>query len=169
LPVFGPCGTASWNPPYCGIVWGLTPYGARLGHTDRATGQITLHPALLDPRQAVVWKHILAELLGVAYARDVLLHELVHVALKEGDRAGWAYRDAAHNTDEWCAEITRITPLLGLPEIQAEPVKPRRVDGKVRRVARDGHLERAQIAAWPHPLRPPEYYVAENTKIPVPI
>ena len=84
------------------------------------------------------WKGIPADLLGVAYARDVLLHELVHVGT-EG---------AEHNSEDWCWEIVRITPLLGLPKVQAEPVKPRRVNGEVRRLARDGQLERAQIATW---------------------
>lgn len=47
-----------------------------------------------------------------------------------------------------------IPPQLGLFQIPAEPVKPRRVNGKVVRRELDGHLARADIAHWPHSLRP---------------
>jgi hypothetical protein len=144
--------------PYGGVVFGLTPHGACLGHCNAATGRITLHPSVLDPQSDEAWG-VPATQLGVAYARDVLLHELVHVAFPAGH----------HNSSEWCGEIERITPLLGLKPIKAQPVHPRMIDGKNRRVARDGYLARAAIASWPHSLRTPSYYVRDNRKIHVPI
>lgn len=72
---------------------------------------------------------------------------------------------AAHNGWPWCTEITRISSLIGLGDILAEPVNPRWIsdgDGPARsvRVAHEGHLTRRQIAAWPHSLRPAGYYPA---------
>jgi hypothetical protein len=39
----------------------------------------------------------------------------------------WGARQGIYNGPEWCAEIMRITPLLGLAPILAERVKPRGV------------------------------------------
>jgi hypothetical protein len=62
--------------------------------------------------------------------------------------------DSSHNGAPWCAELERLSlVVLGFP-VKAEPVKPRRVDGKVTRRARDGYLTRDQLAHWPHSLRP---------------
>jgi hypothetical protein len=149
---------------YHGIVWGLTPHGRNLGYTSNPR-RITLHPALLDPR-GDAWA--ISSQLGTRHAADVLLHEMVHVALFA---PGVDNPDSTpyHNTAEWCAEIVRITPQLGLPPIKAAPVKPRRVDGKVVRQPLDGYLSRSDIAHWPHSLRPAGYYVADAEPIAVPI
>jgi hypothetical protein len=149
---------------YHGIVWGLTPHGSRLGHTSH-TRRITLHPALLNPK-GDAWK--IRDQLGTRYAEDVLLHEMIHVALFEKG-VDHNHDEGHHNTDEWCAEIMRITPRLGLPPIKAAPVKPRRVNGKVRRLQLDGHLSRDDIARWPHSIRPAAYYANGNDRIAVPV
>jgi hypothetical protein len=159
---------------YHGIVWGLTPHGKRLVHTRR-TGRITLHPALLDPQSADPWdleELTDIEVLGAAYATDILLHEMVHLALF-ADGVEHADGNSHHNTQEWCDQIMRITPQLGLDPVKAEPVKPRRIrtgdgESKAVRKAFEGHLSRAQIARWPHTLRPAGYYTA-NGRIHVPI
>ncbi len=143
---------------YHGIVWGLTPHGHLLGYTSNPDNRITLHTALLDPR-GDAWR--ISNKLGERYAADVLLHEMVHVALHAAGVAS-DERDGQHNTVEWCAEIVRITPQLGLPAIKAAPVKTRRVNGTVVRQALDGHLSRSNIARWPHPIRPPAYYDREG-------
>jgi hypothetical protein len=70
--------------------------------------------------------------------------------------------DAGHNAEPWCDEIMRITPLLDLPPVQAEPVKPRRVNGKVVRLARDGFLSRDDLASWPHTIVPADYYTRDG-------
>jgi hypothetical protein len=145
---------------YHGVVWGLTPHGHNLGHTWRDSRRITLHPALLDPH-GDAWS--IRDQLGMRFTSDVLLHEMVHVLLN--DRGV----NSEHNSDEWCAEITRITPALDLPEIKAAPVKPRRVNGKVVRRPLDGHLPRDAIASWPHSIRPGVYYGRDTERIRVPI
>jgi hypothetical protein len=148
---------------YHGIVFGLTPHGHRLAHTY-PSGRITLHPALLDPR-GDAWEQEYK--LGARHAEDVLLHEMVHAWLFD-TTPDHASDEGGHNIDEWCTEIVRITPGLGLPPVKAAPVKPRRTDGAVRRMLLDGHLSRADIAHWPHSLRPAGYYDREG-RIPVPI
>jgi hypothetical protein len=159
---------------YHGIVYGLTPHGGRLGHTY-SSGRITLHPALLDPQSFDPWLLKEAtdgiEVLGAAHAADVLLHEMVHVALFA---AGVEHDESKshHNTREWCDEIMRITPQLGLPPVKAAPVKPRRIrigdKSKVVRKPLDGHLPRAVIARWPHTVRPAGHYTSDG-RIRVPI
>jgi len=134
---------------YHGVVWGLTPHGSRLGHTYVETGRITLHPALLNP-QGNAWER--GEELGALYAEHVLLHEMIHAILS--DRG----EDGAHNGEPWCAEIMRITPLLGFAPILAAPVTQRRVEGKVTRIPKDGHLDRDTISRWPHTIAPKGTY-----------
>jgi hypothetical protein len=148
---------------YHGIVWGLTPHGGRLGHTY-ASGRITLHPSLLAPQESA-WG--IRDQLGARYAEDVLLHEMVHSSLFERDISN-SSRHPHHNTEEWCAEIMRITPQLGLEPVKAAPVKPRRIKGVVKREPLDGHLSRDDISHWPHSLRPAGYYTSEG-RIHVPI
>lgn len=143
--------------PMRGVVWGLTPHGRNLGHCWQS-GRITLHPALLDPRSDA-WR--LERYLGAGYARDVLLHEMVHALLftrgVEHD----------HNCGAWCAELIRLAPLLGLGRILAAPVLPRRVDGKVRRLQLDGHLSRREMASFPHSLRSKAWYEANRSRLPI--
>jgi hypothetical protein len=79
---------------------------------------------------------------------------MVHAALRDAGVQGTDDDQGEHNTEPWCEQITRITPQLGLTAIQAAPVRPRRIDGKVTRRALDGHLSREDIAHWPHSLRP---------------
>jgi SprT-like family len=141
--------------PPSGIVWGLTAHGARLGHCH-CDGRITLHPALLDPKSNA-WG--IEPYLGEAYAADVVLHEMIHALLFHRGV------DAEHNGEPWCAEIVRLAPELGLEPIRAAPVVPRRIDGKVRRLPLPGHLDRKTIAAFPHPLRPKEYYRNTNGRL----
>ena len=79
------------------------------------------------------------------FAEDVLLHEMLHVALfamgVDNDK-----EHPHHNTEQWCAEIMRITPALGLPPVKAAREKTRRIDGKVARRALDGHVPRGDIS-----------------------
>jgi hypothetical protein len=140
---------------YAGIVWGLTPHGTSLGHTE-PSGRITLHPSLVDPSTARPWGRP-ARRFTDRLACDVLAHEMVHALLF----ARGVARDESgghHNCPEWAAEIMRLSPLLLGVEIRAEPVRPRRIDGKVTRSARRGFLPRSKIAAWPHSVRPAAYY-----------
>jgi hypothetical protein len=147
--------------PARGIAWGLTPHGHALGYTAPLSGRITLHPALLDPRSDA-WG--VSEYLGEGYARDVLLHEMVHALLI--DRG--FHRDdeeGSHNIPAWCHQVERLAPLLGLGTVLAAPVKPRRIDGKVTRLALPGHLDRGTISGFPHTLRPRSWYEANRDRM----
>jgi hypothetical protein len=157
---------------YHGIVFGLTPHGGCLGHTSPTTGRITLHPALLDPQSDDPWLlKWRGAGLGARFAADVMLHEMVHATLHDRGVTN-THRNPHHNTVEWCDEIMRITPQLGLDPVKAAPVKPRRVriDGEsvVVRKELDGHMSRNDIGHWPHTLRPAGYYTAKG-RIHVPI
>ncbi len=74
----------------------------------------------------------------------VLLHEMVHAWLVHTGE------DPSHEGRPWCREITRLSALLGRPEIKAEPQKVRRVNGAVKRVVPDGSIDRMAAARWPH-------------------
>jgi hypothetical protein len=143
--------------PMRGIAWGLTPHGGHLGHCQQS-GRITLHPALLDPRSDA-WR--LERYLGEGYARDVLLHEMIHALLFE------RVVKHDHNTQPWCDEVMRLAPLLGLGQILAAPVLPRQVEGKVCRLQFDGHLSRREMASFPHSLRPKSWYEANRGRLPI--
>ena len=78
---------------------------------------------------------------------------MVH-ALLNARGVGHDDRGGQHNLPEWCAEIERLSPLLFGVAIKAQPVKPRRVDGKVCRKQQPGYLSRSQAARWPHSVRP---------------
>ncbi len=161
---------------YQGIVFGLTPHAGRLGHTS-PSGRITLHSALLDPRdEETVWSLPVA-MMGTGYAADVLVHEMVHAWLfQQGIQS-----DESHNCQPWCEQITRISPRLGLGQIRVEPVRPRRVANPARetdptaaktivvRKERDGFLSQRQLAYWPHSCRDPRWYGDRNERIYVPL
>lgn len=134
--------------PYAGLVWGWVPDRAGMAHTNQRTGRVTLHPALLYPPRPRMFG-LPSTLLGVAYARDVLLHELVHVATR-----------AEHNTTRWCREVSRISPLVGLPAMTAAPQRGR--------TSAPGTLLASQVATWPYTLRTVEHYQADNRKVYVP-
>jgi hypothetical protein len=149
--------------PYRGVVFGLTPHGGHLAHCSQ-TGRITLHPALLDPQGETIW-HQPHSCFGVAYAEDVLTHEMIHALFRaRGIPSSGAQGE--HNTKHWCEEITRLSTLLGLGEIKAQRITPRRGLG---RVAKPGYLTQLELATWPHSLRPKGHYEAKNQKIRVPI
>lgn len=131
------------------ILFGLTPHGGCLGHYSHGKS-ITLHTSLLR-RDSDAWQ--LTGLLGERYASDVLLHEMVHQRLWE-----IGYRGAeSHECAEWCDEITRISPLIGL-DCKAKLIKRKRVDGRQLRIPDAGYMTQAQISTWPHSMRPRNYY-----------
>lgn len=135
---------------YVGIVWGLTPRGARPAHTA-PSGRITLHPALVEPASPEPWDRPRAQLTD-RFARDVLLHELIHQALyAKGEPSG---PEPHHNTRAWCEQIVRLSRLELDREVKAQPIHPRRMYGKSIRQHKPGYLSRARIANWPHSVRP---------------
>jgi hypothetical protein len=137
---------------YHGVVWGLTPHGGKLGYCEPSE-RITLHSSLVDPRGTKPWGWE-SDRFTDRLARDVLLHEMIHAQLFARGNVQRDDRGGHHNTPEWCAEIERLTPLLLDIEVKAEPVRPRRIEGKVTRKTNPGHLTRADAAHWPHSVRP---------------
>jgi hypothetical protein len=137
------------------ILWGLTPHGRSLGFYNPRDGHITLHTSLIQPR-GDAWR--IRSLLGQRYARDVLVHEMVHASQAEllGHKAFGG--NETHNCVSWCSEIERITPLLDMPPILAKPVRQKRISGSVRWYSEPDYLSRKDIASWPHSIRPRGYY-----------
>ena len=143
------------------IIVALTGWGGCVGYTrsaDMRQPVIKLHPSTIAPASRNAWGGIPA---GVTYASEVLLHELVHVGVNY--TRGWGAGDSSHNNDGWISEINRISPLIGLGQINAGRVVAKRVKeagekrGKVQKVP-TGDLTQGDLAKWPHCLRSDDYY-----------
>lgn len=132
------------------IVFGLSAYGHCLGVT-RFEGE-------WGPLPRITLSTSYGPL-GQNVASDLLLHEMIHARLI------LAGEDTRHNADPWCREIMRITPLLRLPAIRAARVRTRRVNKVPQQRELPGHLSRAQLARWPHSIRPSDYPPGERVLI----
>ena len=133
--------------PAWGVLWGLTPQNS-LSCTD-SQGRITLSPALLDP-QDPYWRRgqpYRAE----GFALDVLVHEMIHSLLRV--RSVASGRDGDHNLAEWCEQVTRLAPVLGLGRVQAQPIKSTHANGKAVTRPLNGYLSRQELAGFPWSLR----------------
>jgi hypothetical protein len=121
------------------IVIGITAYGKCIGLTrgggswDESLPRITIASNQFR--------------VGSQKVTEILLHEMIHAKLM------LAKQNPDHNDKPWCSEIMRLSREVFGKEILADPVNPRRVDGKVVRKARDGYLTRDEIAKWPDCLR----------------
>jgi hypothetical protein len=121
--------------PSLPMVIGITPYGRCIGQT-RHRGEwgdelprITIASNLFQR--------------GTDAVRDTVLHEMIHAKLiLDG-------QDSSHNGQPWCDEIARLSPAILGREIKAVPIRPKRIDGKVKRYRPRGHLTQAQLATWP--------------------
>jgi hypothetical protein len=151
------------------VIIGLTAFGRCIGAT-RDTGwldspRITLTPELFNGNHRTAG--------GPRMVSDVLVHEMVHAVLMlRGE-------DPQHNGDPWCRLITELSPEVLGREITARPVLPRRVPNPDRAADHDapktvvirkpetGAMSQAELARWPHCLRPGRYYL-EGKPIPVP-
>src|SRR5262249_30578821 len=113
------------------IVIGLTAYGHCLGLTPRPGGwsdgqrpRLTLAPEIFHGNARTRG--------GQHRVTDTLVHEMVHAKLM------LAGADSKHNGQPWCAEITRLSPVVLGHAIVAAPDCVRRVDGVVPRLPREG-------------------------------
>jgi hypothetical protein len=154
------------TPP--GIQFGLTPHGKTLGKWRGYEHTIILHRSLLDPSGDAWGKR---HELGRRFARDVLLHEMVHqyidtvrgispddARINSPQGGNKADGGSPHNCPSWVAEINRLSADLGL-DCKAHVVKQRRVDGKVKWAPPDGFdMSIGDISSWPHSVRPDGYY-----------
>lgn len=151
---------------------GITGYGGCMGLTKPSNDdqpKIKLHPSTISPSaspsvtptQRSVFGYSQNQL-GVVFAYETLLHELVHVAVcyKIGEGKG----DSSHNNEGWISEVNRISPLIGLPNVDAQLTKVQRVEvpGELTKTGRPqtkpakvtkGNVTLDHISRWPHPLR----------------
>lgn len=152
------------------VIIGLTAYGRCLGLTRGmedwlAEPRITLAPELFNGNHRTPG--------GARTVADVIVHELVHVALMlRGE-------DPRHNFAPWCQMITDLSPAVLGSTIDARPVVPRRVPNPDRetnpkapktivvRRAEPGTMSQAELATWPQCRRPVGYYDGDKL-IPVP-
>jgi hypothetical protein len=114
--------------PWPLITWALTAHGHCLGLTQSdLVPVITLHPSLLGGTEQKNPWGVPAGWLGYRYARDVLLHECIHVSVAYllGGRMG----PTSHNCSNWIAEVNRLAPLLKLPVTAARSKSVRVRDG----------------------------------------
>jgi len=142
------------------ILWVMTAHGRCLGLTAHREERpvVTLHPTLLGARCALQtgrknsdpWQ-IPNDLLGPAYAWDVLLHELIHVAV-ENVLGGRGDGTSSHDCDAWVSEVNRIAPLIGLEGVRAERSKVVRQGKKSVRI-NEGNVPFAAVATFPHSVR----------------
>jgi len=147
------------------IVIGLSAYGHCIGLTRSKVDWIE------HPRISLVPKLFNRD--GLRTVDDVLVHEMLHASLMLRGR------DARHNLAPWCEEITRLSPIVLGHEINAHPVRPRRIENPerqhdenapktiVKRAPLPGAMTQGQLARWPHSVRPTGYY-DDDTCIGVP-
>jgi hypothetical protein len=60
--------------------------------------------------------------------------------------------DSSHNNPEWIAEVNRIAPLIGLPDVQAARSAVKREGKKTHRVC-DGNIPLRAAARFPYAVR----------------
>jgi hypothetical protein len=163
------------------IVWELTAHGHALGLTHSEVGRaprIRLHPSLTGGSyygKADPWG-LPPEILGPAYALDVLIHECVHVSVAY--LLGGTDGPTSHNSRRWVAETQRVGSLIGL-EFRGGRSVTKRVpvdsgelgpSGKpktrtIRTTENGASVAFRDIAAFPHAVRrhlgqADTYYVA---------
>jgi hypothetical protein len=147
------------------VIIGLTAYGKCIGATRDGSGwldapRIGLAPEVFNGNDRTPG--------GPRMAADVLVHEMIHAALMlRGE-------DPGHNGEPWCRMLADLSPAVLGREVDARPVLPRRVPNPDReadpdaprtvvvRRAEPGSLARAELATWPHSLRPRGYYVGDK-------
>jgi hypothetical protein len=133
------------------VIIGLTAYGKCIGATMPATWlgapRITLAPLIFNRG-------------GARSVSDALVHEMIHAALI------FRGEDPAHNGAPWCKLITELSPDVAGRDIIARPVRTRRVPNParetdpsapktiVKRMPGPGAMAQADLARWPHSLRP---------------
>jgi hypothetical protein len=109
------------------IVWTITAHGRCLGLTrsSKRPPKIILHPSTLGGTEKPDPWGLRPDLLGWAYAFDVLVHECIHVSVAY--RLGGAKGPTSHNNPQWLAEVERLAPLLGLEGLRVARSKTKRV------------------------------------------
>lgn len=143
-------------PAQLPIVIGLTAYGRCVGMTRASWPhgpRISLFSPAFDD--------------GARYVDDIIVHEMLHC---------WLYVkgcEIAHDSEDWYAQVRRLSPAVLGHEVQAHRGQRRRSvrlpnpewypgSGKPKTIVRKQPVEtevtHAAVARWPHPFRPDGYY-----------
>jgi hypothetical protein len=151
------------------VIIGLAPFGHCIGVT-RPAGWLAAPRIGLAP-EIFTGNHRTPG--GPRMLADVLVHEMVHAILMlRGE-------DPSHNGLPWCRMLRNLSPAVLGHRVTARPVVPQRVPNPARATDPDaprtvvvrrtepGHLSRADLAHWPHSLRPNGFYAGDEP-IPVP-
>jgi len=117
------------------IITPVSPYGRSIGFCAMSDDSAEHH------RASRIW-------IKESAVRDgswplILIHEMLHAKLS------WMKLVSAHNKNPWCEEIVRISALLGR-EINAAPIRQKRINGKVTWFTPPEVMTRTEIAGWPH-------------------
>lgn len=134
-----------------GIVWGLTAYGKSIGEYTSRKNIITLHKTLVREESGDPWSQERLES-KKQYAREVLLHEMMHQRIDQEHGFIPQKGQSPHNNEYWAGEINRLLEILGVDSISAIKVTQRRVHGKPSRdwVKDAGYLTQNEMAHFPH-------------------
>lgn len=137
------------------IQWAITPHSACLGSTGvrrDAVPVITLHPSILGGTEKKDPWEVPARHLGRAYAFDVLVHELMHVAVVLHRGHVTKPGETSHNNPAWIAEVNRIAPLLGFGDLKAGRSRVVREGQRVFRAC-DGDVPFRAASGFPQSYR----------------
>jgi len=108
------------------ILWELTAHGKCLGWTrasrDRSP-RIQMHPSTLGGTEKTNPWGVPPDVLGPAYALDVLIHECMHVSVEI--LLGGSNGPTSHNNPRWVGEVQRVGNLLGLDFVAGRSVTKR--------------------------------------------
>jgi hypothetical protein len=156
------------------VQWALTPYGGCLGNMrpdETAPPVITLHPAIWSsrfrlPSDRKGWAARIPA--GVRYTLDVIVHELAHVDVeyvRGGPVVDGKIPHSSHDNPRWCESTMAASArlrgtLLEVPGFVAQPTRRFRArkGAPMQRRTPEGCLPMADVARWPHSLRPHEYH-----------
>ena len=146
------------------IVINLTAYGHCIGLT-RPTAWLA-HPRITVSTEAFNGSRRMPG--GRRMVTDVLVHEMVHAWLiLRGE-------NPKHNDDPWCKTIGELSLAVLGHEINARPVRPRRVPNPDReadpkapktivvRRPEPGAMSQGDLARWPTPQRPDGFYQGDE-------
>jgi len=149
--------------------WALTAWGGCLGQTHSPAEHppvITLHPAIWQPHgfgKPGGWSRNIPY--GRRYTLDVVLHELIHVEVDY--LMGGHHGKSSHDCPEWCEAIMKAAQklkgtMIEVPPFKAAPTKRVRENGKRRRRTPAGSITMDEISKWPHSIRVPDHYGAQE-------
>jgi hypothetical protein len=154
------------------IIVAMVPYGGCIAATSYAawlkSPRITLTPEIFNGS--------VSKPTSVGYSRpgrlrggphqvtDTLMHEMVHAALR------FRGENSNHNEPSWCRMITDLSATLLGVNIDARPVRTRRVPNParetdpaapktiVKRLPMAGAMAQMELARWPQSIRPADWY-----------